>query len=299
MINFSCKEKTNEVMKENETHHELKLSLAQWSFHRALGDKKMDHLDFIKKAGELGFQGVEYVNQFFADKATDTTYLRKMTETANAAGIKQLLIMIDNEGFLGDIDEKKRLEAVNNHKKWIDAAKFLGCHSIRVNAHGEGAAEQVAEQAIKSMTELGTYAKPKNINVIIENHGGYSSNGDWISSLMKNVNMDNVGLLPDFGNFCLKREEGQMWGTKCLEEYDKYKGVEQMMPWAKSVSAKSYDFDANGNETKIDYKKMSEIIKKANYTGYVGVEYEGETIGEEEGVKATKALLEKVWASKM
>jgi len=267
----------------------MQISLAEWSFHKALFDKKMDHLGFIEKAGAMGFKGVEYVNQFFKDKAQDTAYLRQMTETAEKVGVRQLLIMIDGEGYLADLDPKKREEAVKNHYKWVDAAAFLGCHSIRVNAHGEGTSEEVAKAAVDGLSKVAEYAAAKNINVIVENHGGYSSNGQWLSGVMKEINKPNCGTLPDFGNFCLK------YGEKgCDEEYDRYKGVEELMPYAKAVSAKSHDFDAEGNETHTDYARMMDIVKKAGYSGFVGVEYEGEVAGEEEGVAATKALIEKV-----
>lgn len=271
----------------------LKISLAEWSFHKALFDKKMDHLGFIAKAGVMGFSGVEYVNQFFADKATDTSYLNKMTAASKKAGVAQLLIMVDGEGYLADMDKTKRDSAVANHYKWVDAAAYLGCHSIRVNAHGEGNADEVAAAAIDGLSRLAAYAQTKNINVIVENHGGHSSDGQWLSNVMTKINKPNCGTLPDFGNFCLKRKDGAMWGTPCLEEYDRYKGVEELLPFAKAVSAKSYDFGEMGYETTIDYTKMIELVRQSGYAGYIGVEYEGENIGEEEGVIATKKLLEK------
>jgi sugar phosphate isomerase/epimerase len=296
MFMISCNNKKEEGKDQkaiSSTPKRFELGLAQWSFNKTLFEKKMDNLDFAKKAAQMGFTGIEYVNQFFKDKAQDTAYLNKMNAAAKAANIQQLLIMIDGEGDLGDLNEVKRKQAVENHKKWVDAARYLNCHSIRVNAHGEGKAEEVFAQAKKSMVELSTYAATKQINVIIENHGSYSSDGNWISRLMKEVNMRNAGLLPDFGNFCLRRESGKLWDGKCLEEYDKYIGVQQMMPWAKSVSAKSYDFDAKGDETTIDFKKMLDIVKAADYTGYISVEFEGSKLGEEDGIKATKALIEK------
>jgi sugar phosphate isomerase/epimerase len=271
----------------------LKISLAEWSYHTALQSGKMNHLDFATKAGELGFAGVEYVNQFFKDKAQDTAYLNKMTEKANAAGVKQLLIMIDGEGYLGDIDAKKRNDAVTNHYKWVDAAAYLGCHSIRVNAHGEGTAEEVAKAAKEGLSQLADYAATKNINVIVENHGGYSSNGEWLTGVIAGINKPNSGTLPDFGNFCLRREKADMWQSPCVEEYDRYKGVAEMMPYAKAVSAKSFDFGEMGFETTLDYPRLIEIVLSSGYHGYIGVEYEGKNLGEEEGVKATKLLIEK------
>lgn len=293
MAFWQCKEKTQEVAPVETSTPEIQLSLAQWSFHKALKAGEMSHLDFIKKAGEMGFSGVEYVNQFFKDKALDTAYLAQMKIAANAANVKQLLIMIDEEGYLADADTTKRNEAVRNHYKWVDAAAFLGCHSIRVNAHGEGTAEEVSAAAVDGLSRLAKYAATKNINVLVENHGGYSSNGAWLANVMKTVNMPNCGTLPDFGNFCVKRKDGAMWGTPCLEEYDKYQGVAELMPYAKAVSAKSYDFGELGYETIIEYPKMIAIVKDAGYNGFIGVEYEGESASEEDGIKATKVLIEK------
>ncbi len=293
---MSCKEPAKNdvvVVKNNVDPNTIKISLAQWSFHKALMSKEMDNLDFAAKASSLGFEGIEYVNQFFKDKAQDTAYLAQMTLKAKAAGVRQLLIMVDGEGYLGDADESKRAEAINNHRKWVDAAAFLGCHSIRVNAHGEGASEEVAKYAVDGLSKLSDYAATKNINVLVENHGGYSSNGTWLAGVMAAVNKTNCGTLPDFGNFCVKRQDDKIWDSPCIEEYDRYKGVGELMPYAKAVSAKSYEFGELGFETTIDYLKMLGIVKDAGYSGYIGVEYEGSRMSEEEGVKATKELIEK------
>ena len=277
----------------------FKISLAQWSFHQALGvrgdEPTMDNLDFAAKAKALGADGLEYVNQFFKDKAEDEEYLGKMKQAAEDAGVESLLIMVDGEGGLGNPNEEERAEAVANHHKWVTAAKFLGCHSIRVNAYGEGSEEEVAAAAVKSLGELATFAKEHDINIIVENHGGYSSDGNWMAAVIDAVDMDNCGMLPDFGNFCTKYNDAKDWkDRKCLQEFDRYEGVELFMKTAKAVSAKSHEFDEEGNETKTDYMRMMKIVKDAGYTGYVGIEYEGSELSEEEGIKATRALLEKV-----
>ena len=292
MAMAGCK---NEAAKTETPKAELKLSLAEWSLHKTLFDGKMVNMQFAAKAKELGFTGIEYVNQFFKDKAENTAYLDSLNAAAKAAGITQVLIMIDGEGYLGEADSVRRDSAVNAHKKWVTAAKHLGCHSIRVNAHGEGTAEEVSANVVKGLTALSQFAAQHGINVIVENHGGYSSNGAWLADVMKKVNLPNCGTLPDFGNFCLKREGGVMWGAPCTEEYDRYKGIEEILPFAKGVSAKSYDFDAEGNDTKIDYKKMLDLVKVSGYSGFIGVEYEGEKDPEIDGIKKTKALIEKNW----
>jgi sugar phosphate isomerase/epimerase len=288
-------EEANSELPLNDNGLFFKISLAQWSLHRTLEEGKMDNLDFAVKArNDFGIEAVEYVNQFFADKAKDMNYLGQMKSIASDNGVESLLIMVDREGNLGDTDDKKRKEAVENHYKWVEAAKFLGCHSIRVNAFGEGTEEDVAKAAIDGLGSLATFAKDMDINVIVENHGGYSSDGNWMMNVMKQIDMANCGMLPDFGNFCIERDSGKQWDGKCINEFDRYKGVEMFMPLAKSVSAKSHDFDKNGNETHTDYLRMLKIVKKARYTGYIGVEYEGSELSEAEGIKATKLLLENI-----
>ncbi|MCW3114924.1 MAG: sugar phosphate isomerase/epimerase [Segetibacter sp.] len=271
----------------------FEISLAEWSLHKALFANKMTNLDFPGIAKQqYGISVVEYVNQFFKDKAKDTTYLNELLKRCKDNGVKNHLIMIDGEGNLGNLDNAKRLQAVENHYKWVDAAKYLGCRTIRVNAAGEGSAEDVKKAAVEGIGRLGEYAAKEDINVIVENHGGYSSNGEWITSVMKNINRPNVGVLPDFNNFCIKRS-----GRNCAEVYDKYKGVSEMLPFAKGASAKTLEFDANGNCVETDYYKMLKILKDYGFHGYIGIEYEGEKLSEDEGVRKTKALLEKVAAS--
>lgn len=263
----------------------FKISLAEWSFHKTLFDKKtMTNLDFPQVAKEkCGIDAVEYVNQFWMDKAEDKAYLADLKKRCDDNGVTSVLIMCDNEGNLGDPDEAKRNEAVDNHKKWGEAAKFLGCHSIRVNARSEGEKDAQAKLAADGLRKLAEWAAPMNLGVIVENHGGWSSDGSWLAGVMKAVNLPNCGTLPDFGNFNIG--PGQ--------EYDRYKGVEEMMPFAKGVSAKTYKFDAEGNEAEFDYRKLMKIVMDAGYHDRVGIEYEGD--GDElEGVMKTKALLEKI-----
>ena len=261
----------------------FKISLAQWSLHKSLQKKTLDNLDFAKVAKEkFGILAVEYVNQFFKDKAKDETYLAEMKKRTSDLGVTNVLIMVDGEGDLGDIDEQNRTKAVENHYKWVDAAKYLGCHAIRVNAGTKAEYEEGKKLAADGLRRLSEYAKPLDMNVIVENHGGLSSNGKWLSETIRMTGLANCGTLPDFGNFY---------------EYDRYQGVTDMMPLAKAVSAKSYDFDAEGNETKIDFMKMMKIVLDANYHGWVGIEYEGSKLSEDDGIIATKKLLEKCMAA--
>ena len=254
------------------------LSLAEWSLHRTLRSKKMTNLDFPRVTKEkFGITAVEYVNQFFKDKATDQKYLTELKTRCDDLGVSSLLIMIDDEGHLGEAEESRRQKVIDNHKKWVEAAKFLGCHSIRVNAHGVGKSdEEKAANTTKGLRELSEFGQTHGINVIVENHGGLSSNGKWLSKVLKDVGLPNCGSLPDFGNF---------------GSYDRYVGIKELMPFAKGVSAKSHNFDAKGNETKTDYVKALQLVLDAGYRGHVGIEYEGRKISEEEGILATKKLL--------
>lgn len=276
----------------------LEISLAEWSLHKALFSKKMSNLDFpVVAKQQFGISAVEYVNQFFKDKAQDKTYLKELLLRCRDQGVKNHLIMIDGEGDLGAPDQQERSQAIENHYKWVDAAHYLGCQSIRVNAFGKGSAEQVQQAAVAGLSRLGEYAQKANLNVIVENHGSYSSDGRWLLSTIQKVGRKNVGILPDFGNFCIRRDTGELYRGKCVEEYDKYKAVQEWMPVAKGVSAKTFDFDAAGNCVETDYDKMFNIIKASGFKGYVGIEYEGEVLGEEEGIRKTKALLERVLKS--
>ena len=263
----------------------FRYSLAQWSLHRGFQNGKYKPLDFAKIArGQFGLTAVEYVNQFYADTLSDKL-VRELHKIATGEGVQSLLIMVDREGALGDPDPAKRKQSVDNHHKWADAAHTLGCHSIRVNAQSAGSYDEQMKAAADGLNQLAEYCAKLNLNVLVENHGGLSSNGQWLTGVMKLADNPRVGTLPDFGNFTIDRERG--------EKYDKYLGVKELMPYAKAVSAKSYHFDKNGIETEIDYFRMLKIIHAAGYRDWIGIEYEGEKIGEEEGIKLTLQLLRK------
>ena len=260
-----------------------KISLAEWSLHHALFDKKMDNLDFaIAAKNTYEIEAVEYVNQFFKDTSSD--YLKEVKNRADSVGVKNMLIMCDGEGRLGDPDDKMRNQAVENHIKWLEAAKYLDCHSIRVNAASSGSYEEQKKLAVDGLRKLSELGDSYGLNVIVENHGGLSSNGKWLSSVIKAVDNPRCGTLPDFGNFRVSEQE----------EYDRYQGVKELMPFAKAVSAKSHEFDDQGNETRTDYYKMMQIVVDAGYHGHVGIEYEGSQLSEHDGIIATKKLLERV-----
>lgn len=260
----------------------FRISLAQWSLHKALFAGELDNLDFPRAARErFDIAAVEYVNQFFKDKAKDTDYLADLARRAADADVQNLLIMCDGLGNLGDPDAKGRTKAVENHYPWAEAAKRLGCHSIRVNAASKGTFEEQQKLAADGLARLSEFAAQMDLGVIVENHGGLSSDGKWLAGVIEQVGRPNCGTLPDFGNFY---------------DYDRYQGVAELMPFAKGVSAKSKEFDAEGNETQTDYKRMLKIVIDSGYRGWIGVEYEGDTLSEDDGIKATQRLLERVRA---
>ena len=258
----------------------FKISLAEYSLHRTVNGGKLKHLDVpqtIKR--EFDISAIEYSNGMWQGAATDEKYVSALKRRCEDHGVRSLLIMVDREGDLGDPDEAARKEAIQNHRKWLEAAKTLGCHSIRVNAHSKGTFAEQQKLVADGLSRLSEAADPYELNVIVENHGGLSSNGKWLAGVMKMVGRDNCGTLPDFGNF---------------DGYDRYMGTKELMPWAKAVSAKTEDFDDRGNETHTDYFKIMKIVLDAGYRGYVGIEYNGKKTGEREGIGLTKRLLLRV-----
>lgn len=271
----------------------LKISLAQWSLNKSIKNGKLPILDFAKKARSFDIEGIEFVSGLYT---RDTDILERMSMNSLAKelikrsddyGIDNVLFMIDNQGDLASSNKNERFQAIDNHKRWIDLSAEIGCKTMRVNLNGEKDLNKWTKNSVKSLTALNKYNE--NINVVVENHGGLSSSGKYLSNVMSKVKLENCGTLPDFGNFCMN---GSPWGN-CTQMYDRYLGTEELMPYAHAVSAKSYDFDDEGNETTIDYKRMMEIVKRSGYQGYVGIEYEGNRLGEDDGIIATKKLLEK------
>ena len=274
----------------------LQISLAQWSLNKALFAGEIDPFYFpIIAKNEFGINAVEYVNQFYVDHAEDSTYWLRLREKTDSVGVQNLLIMVDDEGDLGDPDPNRRAKAVQNHHKWIRAAKWLGCHSIRVNAFGDGTQEDIKASLTEGLRSLCQFAEKQGINVLLENHGLHSSNASWVVEVIQAVNHPSLGTLPDFGNWCLSAKWGSTRLGDCVEVYDRYQGVQEFLPYAKGVSAKSYDFNSEGGQEIIDYAKMIDILKSENYQGFIGIEYEGENLSEREGIIATKSLLEKLW----
>lgn len=257
----------------------FKISLAEWSIHRLLEAGSVTNLDFPRIAKNYGLDAVEYVSTFFNGKGEDQKYLAALADSCKKYGIKSLLIMVDGEGDLADSSLAVRSRAVENHYKWVRAARFLGCHSIRVNAGGKGIMGQMQLAAIDALGRLADYASKYGVNVIVEDHGGNSSIGIWLAEIIRTANRSNLGTLPDFNNF---------------EAYDPYKGIGELMPFARGVSGQTREFDEKGNDSKIDFERMIKIVSESGYTGYIDVEYSGTSLSVDEGIKANLALIRRV-----
>ncbi|HYF14156.1 MAG TPA: TIM barrel protein [Phycisphaerales bacterium] len=255
------------------------ISLAQWSLHRELHDKKLDAREFPAASKGMGFGAVEYVNSFYREKAGDGAFWKEMRGRCDDLGVRSVLIMCDVAEKLGDENAAARQAAVDVHRPWLDAAKTLGCHAIRVNLQCTGPEQDQQKHAAEGLRALVEVGAGMDLSVIVENHGGKSSDGAWLSGVMKLVDHPRCGTLPDFGNWY---------------EYDRYKGIKDLLPFAKGLSAKSYDFDETGEETTINYSRMLKLARLAGYTGFIGVEYEGNKMPEREGILATKRLLEQL-----
>ena len=273
------------------------ISLAQWSLHKMIKiDKTLNPIDFAQKSKELGFDAIEYVSTLYRpilEKLSIKEMTKKLINKSKEHDVKNLLIMVDDEGNLSSSNLSEIKEAIDKHKRWIEMASKLECHSVRVNLEGEDQLNKWKDNSIKGLSLLSEFASNYNVNIIVENHGGNSSIGKELAEVIKNVNLDNCGTLPDFGNFCIKRKNGSLYDGPCDIEYDKYEGMRDLMPYAKAVSAKSYDFDPFGNETTIDFKKMMDIVDEFNYNGYLGIEYEGNNHSEINGIELTKKLIQK------
>lgn len=271
------------------------ISLAQWSLHKALFAQEISPLDFpVVARNNYGIGAVEYVNQFFQDKAKDQHFLRQLKQRAQDHEVVSSLIMIDGEPELASMEKSVRGAAVEGHKKWIEAAKFLECSAIRVNLHGQGTEQEWHHNSVESLRALCDFSREFDIKILVENHGGFSSSGKLLAAVMQAVDDPLCGTMPDFGNFCIRRRDGDMWESPCVDQYDIYTGVAELMPYAGAISAKSFDFNAEGNEVGIDFRAMLKLVKAAKFNGYVGIEYEGNNLSEDAGIRATKALLERL-----
>jgi len=263
----------------------FKISLAEWSFHRAINSRLITNMDFPRIAREqFGIEGLEFVNQLWEAPIQD--YVTRLKRRMNDTGTKGVLLMCDGEGLMGHSDRAVRMKAAQNHRKWVDIAAELGCHAIRTNMYSDlhpktdAEIETMLGYCSESFHDLCGYSKAAGLSVLIENHGGVSSDPDVVVRLMRKVDLPNFGTLPDFGNF--------------PKEIDRYEAIRKLMAYAKGVSFKCWDFGPDGNETTLDVPRIMKIVRDAGYHGYVGIEYEGQRLSEWEGVAAAKRLLDRI-----
>ena len=294
--------KKNQETAPETTAQKFEVSLAQWSIHNQIWDGSIDPMDFASIAKDLGYTGLEYVSNLYVGDEVNypmkaqglDSILKELKRRSDDLGMTNVLIMIDDQGDLSVDDELQTTQAVDNHKKWVDAAAYLGCHAIRVNLFGSADPDAWVINSVRSLKALSAYAAEKNVSILVENHGGLSSDAKLLARVMDEVGMDNCGVLVDFGNFCLRRENDERWGAPCVEEYDRYRGIEELMPYAHGVSAKSYAFDAEGNETSMDFPRILNIVRDSGFSGFIGVEFEGPDADPRPGMAATKSLIEQV-----
>lgn len=271
-----------------------KYLLGQWTFHKPLKAGKMNTKAFLSAAHSLGFKNVDFVSQFFPDEIDNLTYFADLSEYARILGIQSPLLLIDEAVNLGDADPSKRQKSINQHKKWLNAAKTLGCEAIRINAYGDGSQEELLDRITPSILDLCQYGQERGVDILVENHGGYSSDPEWLIKLYHHINQDNFSILADVDNFCSQREGGSMWNGKCIQWHDRYDALTKLLPYTRSVSLKFFDFDQDGQETNINYSRIMKILQDHNYQGYLGIEYEGDKWSERDGVIKSCQLLDRI-----
>ena len=295
----------------------MDIGLQMYSFAPLIMQGKFDLLgfpDLVKNT--YGINGAEYWSIPFMGRENDRDFLNDLKRRSDDNGVDNLIILVDDIDIktmqsgpsLASSNKNDRDTAIDYHKKWVDVAKNIGCHSIRINLRSEEENDQkILENSSESISKLIEFSKQDIISIVIENHGGITGDADWLVSLMKNVDSKHLGTLPDFGtyNFCIKRGNlnFQSLSENCEDQYDKYLGVKKLMPYAKGVSAKSHEFDKDGEELSTNYSRMIKIISESNYKGYITIEYEGAMKGmfggegtylsPHEGILATKKLINK------
>lgn len=259
----------------------FEIGLAQWSLrdlHRGGGLANEDFGAYTRKT--FGIGAIEYVSIFFPGRNPDLAHLRECKKRNDDAGVRTNLIMVDGEGALGDPDEGKRRKAVENHYKWVMASKMLGGHAIRVNAQSGGSYAEQMDRAADGLRQLTEFARGFGIGVCVENHGGLSSNADWMCGVMRKVGLPECGMLPDFGN-C----------GRGGQETERYSTIDKFMPFAQSVSVKTWDIEEDGTHKSFDLERLMRIALAHGWHGVCAIESEGKPGGAKAVEWSQKALL--------
>ncbi len=231
------------------------ISLAQWALVDEVKSGKWKTLDFAKIArNDFGLNGIEFVNTLF--EVTTEGYLKKLRKNADDNGVTMVLIMVDDEGDGCGATKEERNQFAINHRKWIDAAAYLGCKSIRTNCRGPENADkaEALKWAAESYNMLLEYAVPAKISVLIENHGGVSNDADWMVSLMKEVDNLYFGTYPDW--------------RRPADNFDNVDYLKKMLPFAGGMSYRN-------QPTEELTAKMIKLAKDSGYRGWYGIESSG------------------------
>ena len=255
------------------------ISLAAWSLVREFREGKWKNLDLPRICREdFGINGLEFVNSFF--ELPTERYLNQLKKNAAEHGVTLVLIMVDGEGNMSAMEKKERMQAALNHRKWVDIAASLGCHAIRCNVGGPSKDydQDTMKRAADSFGNLVEYASQYPLNVILENHGGASSNPDMMIGLMKAINSPNFGTLPDFGN---------------IYEFDRYESIRKLVAYAKGISVKT-KFKPNGTHPDYDLEKLLKICMEEGYHGFYGIEQESPDANSWQAVRWSKAVIDRV-----
>lgn len=258
------------------------VSLSQRSLRGEFAASRLDPLDFPKVARSLGIAAVEYEGQFYRKKVANRKYLAELSRRAAGEGVTSVLLLVDEDGALGSREEKARRRVVDRHEKWLEAAALLGCKAVRVVARTEGTEDDAVAWLSDGLRRLCVLAQPLGIDVLVENQDGFSANGSWLVELLNAVSHPRCGSRASFGSATLGNE--------------RLRQLRELMPSARSVCAKSYDFDDRGEELSINYAQMLKIVMDAGYRGHVAIEYEGTRLSEQAGLARAKQLLGRVSA---
>lgn len=247
-----------------------------------------DPMDFPRLARDAyGLEAIELEASLHYAHVRNDAYFARLRQQCDASGVRCVVISNMWEGNLASLQGQPEQTARNYHR-WVDIAAIMGCRLLTVNVNARrGNRDLLAARAAEGLVALTSYSGPRGITVLVENHGWYSAYPPWLVGIMETVNSPFCKLSVDLGNFCTRWDSGQ-----CVEQqYDPYEGVALMMPHARHVSAKMLGFDERGNDVRTDYVRMLRIIRDAGYQGYIGIEYAGDQLSPDHGIRASLALL--------
>lgn len=286
------------------------IGLSQWAFHRAIfGDARdhyrtfiknlhsdpdsvlageMDPRDIVWRARELDVGVVDLVNILWFGHGEDKPWLNDFKTRARDANVTFGVLMCDQLARSGAADAKERRQSVEDHTRWMETAAELGCPFLRINPYGEGTYLEQCQRSAETLHALAERSADYGLEVIVENHGHPGSNGAWLAMLIEMANHSRVGTYTDLDNFFMGG-----WDLNPERRYDRHQGLLDLAPYTKAISAKTHDFDPDGEETTIDYHACLKILIDSGFSGLVSAEFEGNRVDETEGSKLTVELLKR------